>query len=378
MENMNFISSGSFKSFNDGDSFFAFAKEREKRAEWRPIEAAKLQFEPLFEEPLLAPSVATKYGANTEAIEECMDPEHSGLVAKIGNVFAPVGDSAIGTIRERMAVRKMFWVRQHKNPAVLAKDVNSSFSMMPGKCIVKVADEMVRAVLSERYTPINVPTVYTLVMDFLNEKYPEAVFVRGFYTHSYTEMLFDLSAYSDELLGSNKKVKANQATPVLYIQTSDVAVSSVSIRPLLLFNGTEAPLSYREDTRHLGKEELISERVQRSLELVMAKFSDVVEEVEKLDEIKLSNPYNALLRSFRAIKWPADAKKYALESAENFKAMTEGQKVTAYDAYMAIVDAFSFYMRDNPTADTSRFMDSVSRSVVIDWSRCDLPGTFSY
>ena len=148
MENMNFISSGSFKSFNDGDSFFAFAKEREKRAEWRPIEAAKLQFEPLFEEPLLAPSVATKYGANTEAIEECMDPEQSGLVAKIGNVFAPVGDSAIGTIRERMAVRKMFWVRQHKNPAVLAKDVNSSFSMMPGKCIVKVADEMVRAVLS--------------------------------------------------------------------------------------------------------------------------------------------------------------------------------------------------------------------------------------
>lgn len=373
----NFISSKSFKEFHDGAAFLEFAKERENHTEWRPIKSSQITFSPLYEEPLMAAAIASQYGANVEAIEECMDPLHSGLVAKVGNVSAPVGDSAISTIRERMAVRKKFWVRQHHDPAVLAKDVNSSFSMMPGKCIVKIADEMVRAVLSERYTPINVPTVYRIVCDYLNKAYPEAVFVRGMYSHYRADMLFDLSAYKDELLGSSKMRKLD-CTPVLFVETSDVAVSSVSVRPLLIFGGAEAPLSYREDTRHLGKEENISERVQNSLELVMAKFNDVVREVDKLDEIKLSNPYNTLLRVFRAIKWPVDAKKHALESAENFMAMTDGQEATAYDSYMAIVDAYSFFMRDNPSADTARFMDSVSRSIVIDWKQYDLPGKFSY
>lgn len=375
-----YISSAAAKKFTNGGDFLSFMNEREKHTVWEEVDAKSIHFDPLLDEPLMAPAVAAKYGANQEAIEECMDPAHSGVLCKVGPEYFPVGDSAIGTIRERMQVRKGFWVRQHADPNILAKDLNSSFGMMTkGKVLVKVGDEMVRAIHSPRYQQIPVSKVYELAQAFLREQFPAATFSSGYFSHDFSYMLFDLSMYKKELFGKSRRMAASKnVMPALYVQTSDVATSSVTIRPVLVYGKVMAPLAVREDTRHLGSRESIVNRVQTGFQVAMAKFTDAISEVEKLDAVKLKNPYNALKRAFVAIKWPKAAKRQALESAENFQQMLDGSPMTAYDAYLAILDAMSFYTRDNKNADTERLMDSVARSIKIDWSACDLPGEFSY
>lgn len=380
----NIVSSNFAKTFTSEDEFFAFAKERENHSFWETVDAKTMHFDPLYEEPIMASAVVAKYGANQFAIEECMDKLHSGIISKVGPAYFPVGDSAVGTIRERMQVRKGFWVRQHANPAVLAMDLNSSFNMMGNKVLVKVGDEMVRAVHSPRYSKVPLSTVYSLAKEFLSENFELAEFSTGFFSHEFSSMLFDLSMYRSELLGNATHVRSNsKVNPALYVQTSDVALSSVTIRPVLLYGKTMAPLAVREDTRHLGSEETVTDRVSKGFEIAMAKFVEAVGDVEKLDSIKLKNPFYALLRAFVAIKWPKVAKPAALEAADNFKDMYCSEEdgageATAYDAYLAILDALSFYAHDDATANLERLMDSVARAVKIDWHDCDLPGTFAY
>lgn len=375
------VSSDFSKRFTAEDEFVDFAKEREKNSEWSVVEAKTVQFEPLYNEPIMAPAVAAKYAADQTAIEECMLPLHSGLVCKVGPLFHPVGDSAIGTIRERMQVRKGFWTRQHENPGVLAKDLNSSFAMMKGDVLVKVGDEMVRAVHSSRYAQITLSDVHQLAREFLSEQFPNAKFMSGSFSHDFGSMLFDLSSYKGKLLSQSKTVSSNSSVhPALFVQTSDVSLSSVTIRPVLLYGSTMAPLAVREDTRHLGREETVTEHVANSFNVAMAKFVKAVGDVEKLNTIQLNNAQYAILRAFVAIKWPKAAKPYALQAADNFWQMfsESGIQATAYDAYMSILDALSYYVHDFPNANNERIMDSVARAVKIDWTACDLPGTFSY
>lgn len=378
----NFISSASAANFSSGDEFLAFANERENNTQWREESATGLTFRGLQEEPIMAPAVAHQYNCNAEAIEECMGKDHSGLILQFPGKAeaAPVGDSAIATIRERMCVRNGFWVRQRKNPDVIAKDCNSSFGMMTKtQCLIKVADEMVRAVLSSRYAIITVPTVYRLATEFLQNRFPEATFLKGYYSHSFCTMTWSLEKYRDDLLGKSGKVGSNKnILPILFVQTSDVSASSVVIRPKLMVGAAECPLAMREDTRHLGRSEKVEERVQNSFEVVMAKFTDAVKDVEKLDTVTLTNPYNTLLRVFKKIQWPREGKAAAMESADNFKQLIGGSTLTAYDAYMAIVDAYGFLLRDCPNTDPNRYEDAIARSIRLDWKDYDLPGDFSY
>lgn len=240
---------------------------------------------------------------------------------------------------------------------------------------------MVRAVLSSKYTPISVPTVYGLATKFLNEKYPKAIFSSGYYSHEFCKMTWDLAAYRDEILSQCKTLRAGNIEPKLFVQSSDVSVSSVLVRPSLGMGGVDVPLLEAETTRHLGKNETVVGRVSQSFEVVMAGFSDAAKAVDMLNDIVLKNPYYTLLRAFKKVKWPLKAKKYALEAADSFKDMLDDDlKTTAYDAYLAIVDAYSYFVRDQASDQDGIFLvaDSAARSIKINWAEIDLPYEFSY
>ena len=198
IEANDFISSQADRKFvGVYDEFLDFAEVRERNTEWVEVNPMRSKFIPLYNEPITASLIAAKYNCDSAAVEECMYPEHSGLLMKCGSLGArPIGDSAIQTILNRMKVLGGFWERQHHDTAVLAKDCNSSFAMMSQPLKVKVSDEMVRAVLSGRYTPIALPTVCGIAKSFLDKEYPLATFASGYYNHWYAEALWNLEAYA--------------------------------------------------------------------------------------------------------------------------------------------------------------------------------------
>lgn len=378
-----------------------FFKEREDSSVWFTDDdntrAEDIRFQPINAEPICIPvnvsklrqSKMPKFTSSEEAYADTMDePDYgyfgsSQMIFVNGNLY-PVGNSAIKGLIDRAGIRAEGWEKLKKfNPSDLSEVLNRCMRATKGFVCVLAQDEKVRAVNSGRYAICPMSFVATTTDEWIKSERPQAIFDSSYVCHDYATWTIDLSHYTDEVLGQFPELKQNGFTPSLIVSLSNTGTASVSLRPALTINHKTFPLANSIDCTHIGKGSA-AERTSQMRTTVKNNFMSVfpelqksVEEIYKMRNTKVSNAYNALLRGMKSLGLP---KEQAMESAEQFKFLYPAS-ATAYDCYIAIVDVFTFVVRDNPMDYKKQFnvADAVGRSIKFDWAKLgNIPGEFSW
>ena len=162
--------------------------------------------------------------------------------------------------------------------------------------------------------------------------------------------------------------------PGIRFVTSDTGVASAKVSALLM--GGQYPIHIGSciavDHRHQSK---VSD-FDTALDQLFAQFGDSIAKLQKLTEITLSYPVNAMTRICKKLSMP---KKAALEAIQMFEMSYGGGPATAHDVFMAMQEIMFLLKSENtPESKLLSIEENLARTLSLDWNKFDLAKAVNY
>ena len=267
----------------------------------------------------------------------------------------------------------------------LADILNECFKLHSSDALALVRCEKVSALQSgdeADYSVLPIDELLSTVSAKLSERFPGRVFISGYTDHALTGAEWTMPGQRDELLKTyeamltvrGKGAMAARLTPGIRFMTSDTGVSSAKVSAMLM--GTQYPI-------HIGGCVEVEHRHKSTVadfELVMdqlfAQFTDSVAKLQKLLDIHLDYPVNAMTRVCKHLRLP---KKAALEAINMFEMATGGASATAHDVFMALQEIpFILSTEHTPQGKLLVVEENLARALTLRWSDYDLAKAVSW
>lgn len=313
----------------------------------------------------------------------------SGQLIRIGNTIYPVGNSAIRGIISRAGLTQDGYGKLQKyNLQSLSEVLNTLFKATNKPAVILMQDRKIRAFHSERYAICPMSDVLLHTKNWIDTTMPNATFVEGYYNHNFCRIVISLSAYQKEILKSFPVLIRSGFSPALIITMSNTGSSCISLKSALEDKNNRCifPLNSSLDIIHVGRchftaqertEELKS-KLQENYGKLFQNMKKGLDTIAKLQQITVTNAYNALLRGLKELRIP---KEYGMESATVFKDIFETGESTAYDCFLAVTDCFLAFAKEYPNNYIKQYemADIIARASEINWKRLgDIKGDFSW
>ena len=267
----------------------------------------------------------------------------------------------------------------------LADILNECFKLHSSDALALVRCEKVSALQSgdeADYSVLPIDELLSTVSAKLSERFPGRVFISGYTDHALTGAEWTMPGQRDELLKTyeamltvrGKGAMAARLTPGIRFMTSDTGVSSAKVSAMLM--GTQYPI-------HIGGCVEVEHRHKSTVadfELVMdqlfAQFTGSVAKLQKLLDIHLDYPVNAMTRVCKHLRLP---KKAALEAINMFEMATGGASATAHDVFMALQEIpFILSTEHTPQGKLLVVEENLARALTLRWSDYDMAKAVSW
>ena len=246
-------------------------------------------------------------------------------------------------------------------------------------------DEKVAAVHSGDETDYSVLPVDELLVALqkkLDERFSGSEFEGGYCDHSLVSASWSMPGQKEELLEGYKKTLEEQGQkamaaklmPGIRFITSDTGVASAKVSALLA--GGQYPI-------HIGSCISVDHRHKKSvadfadkLDQLFAQFGDSVAKLQKLLEIPLDYPVNAMTRVCKKLSMP---KKAAVEAIAMYEMASGGAPATAHDVFMAMQEIpYILKTQNTPQAKMLTVEENMARALSLRWSEYDLAKGVDY
>ena len=166
----------------------------------------------------------------------------------------------------------------------------------------------------------------------------------------------------------------SRLTPAVQFLTSDIGVSSAKV--IALLEGGKTPI-------HIGSCVAVDHRCwakvedfDKSLDQLFAQFQDSVEKLQKLLNVYLDYPVNAMTRVCKKLNLP---KKAALEAIHQFEVTYGGGPATAHDVFMAMQEIPFLLSCDHaPESKLLAVSEAMARALTLRWEDYDLAKGVEY
>ena len=267
----------------------------------------------------------------------------------------------------------------------LADILNECFKLHSSDALALVRCEKVSALHSgdeADYSVLPIGELLSTVSAKLNERFPGRVFISGYTDHALTGAEWTMPGQRDELLKTyeamltarGKGAMAARLMPGIRFMTSDTGVSSAKVSAMLM--GAQYPI-------HIGGCVEVEHRHKSTVvdfELVMdqlfAQFTDSVAKLQKLLDIHLDYPVNAMTRVCKHLRLPNKA---ALEAISMFEMATGGASATAHDVFMALQEIpFILSTEHTPQGKLLVVEENLARALTLRWSDYDMAKAVSW
>lgn len=267
----------------------------------------------------------------------------------------------------------------------LADILNECFKLHSSDALALVRCEKVSALHSgdeADYSVLPIDELLSTVSAKLSERFPGRVFISGYTDHALTGAEWTMPGQRDELLKTyeamltvrGKGAMAARLTPGIRFMTSDTGVSSAKVSAMLM--GAQYPI-------HIGGCVEVEHRHKSTVadfELVMdqlfAQFTGSVAKLQKLLDIHLDYPVNAMTRVCKHLRLP---KKAALEAINMFEMATGGASATAHDVFMALQEIpFILSTEHTPQGKLLVVEENLARALTLRWSDYDMAKAVSW
>ena len=268
---------------------------------------------------------------------------------------------------------------------VLSDVLNECLKIYPSDALVLIRDEKVSAVHSgdeTDYSVLPINELLVVLQNKLNLRFPGNEFDGGYSDHAITSASWKMPLQKKDLLGAytkhlnsiGKSYISKNLVPGIRFVTSDTGVASAKVSALLM--GGQYPIHIGSciavDHRHQSK---VSD-FDTALDQLFAQFGDSIAKLQKLTEITLSYPVNAMTRICKKLSMP---KKAALEAIQMFEMSYGGGPATAHDVFMEMQEIMFLLKSENtPESKLLSIEENLARTLSLDWNKFDLAKAVNY
>ena len=357
-------------------------EEQAKQSQWLRFQVRDIEIEPLSKDsPLFSDIQAFAQGTSQEAVNDTA--KNLGLALRVDGSLYPIRDTAYKTLLDRAKIGGSALPKLSRD--ILAQTLNACMKLSNSDALILVRDEKVSAVHSgdeTDYSVLPINELLRVIKDKLDSRFPGNEFDTGYSDHSITSGLWKMPAQKNDLMGTylntlnaNGQSKlASKLMPGIRFITSDTGVASAKITAM--FVGGQYPIAIGScisvDHRHKAS---IAD-FDNAVDLVFAKFSDNVKKLEKLLDVYLDYPVNAMTRICKKLAMP---KKAAIEEIEMYKMAYGGKGASAHEVYMAMQEIL-FILKTEKTPESKMLTveENLTRALSINWYDYDLAGEVQY
>ena len=351
-------------------------------SKWHRCRVNELHIEPLDKaSPLYGTPSAFAAGISTASVEDTA--ENLGLALRVDGSYYPIRGTAYKSLLDRAKISGTALPKLSRKR--LASVLNDCLELYSSETLLLIRDEKVSAAHSGDFMDYSVLPIDELLKALtrkLDDRFPGSVFQAGYRDHSLASATWTLPGQKEDLLGTYAKLLASQGKatfaakliPAIRFVTSDTGVASAKVSAIL--EGTQYPI-------HIGSCIAVDHRHQSSVEdfetaldQLFAQFGDSVTRLQRLLEIPLSYPVNAMTRICKKLSLP---KKAALEAIGMFEMAYGGGPATAHDVFMAMQEIPYILKSDHaPESKMLIVEETMARALTLKWSDYDLAKAVNY
>ena len=371
-----------FTTFSSYLSILDCHEEQAKSSQWKRCQVKDLGIEPLsINSPLYNDIQEFSSGTSQEAVKDTA--ANLGLALRVEGELYPIRDTAYKTLLDRAKIGGSALPKLSRD--ILAQTLNACLHLSNSDALLLIRDEKVSAVHSGDETDYSVLPINELLKALkgkLDDRFPGNQFVSGYSDHSVTSGLWTMPNQKDDLMGTyvktletnGQKTLATKLMPGIRFMTSDTGVASAKIAAM--FVGGQYPIAIggciAVDHRHKAN----IQDFEKSVDLLFAKFSDNVKKLEKLLDVWLDYPVNAMTRICKKLAMP---KKAAIEAIEMYKMAYGGKGASAHEVYMAMQEIlFTLKTQNTPESKLLSVEENLTRALSLDWYDYDRKGEVEY
>jgi len=373
---------GFHTSFPDFGAMFDYHKLQSTHSIWERTEVKKLRVAPLDKTSSLYGDLSRfAPGVSEDAVTDTAN--NLGLAIKLGEHYYPVRGTAFKSLADRAKIGGSALPKLKKSD--LAGVLNSCLELHSSSALLLIRDEKIAAAHSgdeKDYSVLEINKLLESISDKLDERFPGHVFNSGYTDHSLTSASWSLPNQREELLGAYKKVldaqgktaMAAKIMPGIRFCTSDTGTASAKTAALLLGLAYPIHIGGMLAVEHRGQAKI--EDFAENLDMMFARFGNAVSALEKLTEIYLSYPINAMTAICKKLTMP---KKAAMEAIAMFEGSLGNSAVTAHDIFMAMQEII-FILRTEGVPESKLLVteENLARALTLRWSDYDYAKAVSY
>ncbi len=373
---------GFYTTFGSYPMMRDYHEKQSKDSQWVRCKVNELQIEPLdANSPLYSSSLPMAPGVTRDAVDDTA--ENLGLAMDIDGAVYPIRTTAYKSLLDRAKIGGTVLPKLSRK--VLSDVLNECLKLYPSDALILIRDEKVSAVHSGDavdYSILPIDELLLTLQNTLDARFPGNEFEYGYSDHSLTSASWTMPNQKDDLVGNyakhldsiGKSYLAKNLVPGIRFMTSDTGVASAKVSALLM--GGQYPVHIGSciavDHRHQSKVEDFT----KALDQLFAQFGDSIAKLQKLTEITLTYPVNAMTRICKKLSMP---KKAALGAIQMFEMSYGGGPATAHDVFMAMQEIMFLLKTENTPESKLLFIEeNLARTLSFDWEQYDLAKAVSY
>lgn len=369
-------------TFSSYETMHDYHEEQAKKSQWLTYRVDELQVEPLdASSPLYGNLSAFAPGTSLDAVEDTAS--NLGLAMRVNGNLYPLRMTAYKSLLDRAKIGGTALPKLSRN--VLAEVLNECLKLYSSSALLLIRDEKVSAVHSgdpADYSILPINELLGTLKAKLDARFPGNEYEGGYCDHSLVSASWKMPDQKEDLLGVYTKLLASQGKtamadklmPGIRFMTSDTGIASAKVSALLV--GGQHPI-------HIGGCIAVDHRHQKkvsdfdvALDQLFAQFGDSIAKLQKLLEIHLDYPVNAMTRICKKLSLQ---KKAAVEAIAMFEMAYGGGTATAHDVFLAMQE-IPFILKTEKTPESKLLVveENMARALTFKWSDYDLAKAVSY
>lgn len=369
-------------TFSSYPMLLDYHEEQAKDSQWIRSKVSDLQIEALDRTSLLFGNLsAFAPGTTQEAVEDTA--ENMGLAMRVGGNLYPMRMTAYKSLLDRAKIGGTALPKLSRE--VLAEVLNACLGLYSAEALILIRDQKVAAVHSGDavdYSVLPIDELLKTLKAKLDGRFSGNQFDTGYCDHAFVSASWSmpdqkedlLGAYTKLLISQGKTVMASKLVPGIRFMTSDTGVASAKVSALL--TGGQHPIHIggciAVDHRHQSK---VSD-FDTALDQLFAQFGDSIAKLQKLLEISLDYPVNAMIRVCKKLSLP---KKASMEAISMYEMAYGGGPATAHDVFLAMQE-IPFILKTENTPESKLLLveENMARALTLKWSDFDLAKAVNY
>ena len=366
-------------NFGSFPMMLGYHQELTKNSEWVQCPVTELSVEPLDRASDGFWNIDLFVdGTSALAVEDTV--ANLGLALRVNGGLRPVRETAYKGLLDRAKISGSALAKLDRKD--LADVLNVCLQLhQKQQALVLVRGEKVSAVHSgdeKDYSILPIDELLETLQGNLDERFEGNEFESGYSSYSLTSAFWKLPKQKKELLGKyakhlkaiGKACLAHKLVPGIQFTTSDTGVASAKVSALLLGVSNE-PIHIGSCIAVDHRHKKTVENFSASLDLLFAQFGDNIKKLEKLLDVTLLYPVNAMTRVCKELVMP---KKEAVEAIAMFESVYGDKPATAHDVFMSMQE-IPYLLKLNNASEGKILMvqENMARALNLNWTDFDLP-----